>query len=93
MELAGMRREDLELAVEGQVLRIRGHRHDMCRGARCKFVIMEINYGPFESVIQVPEECDLAGAKAGYQNGFLRVDIPFHKAGPHKAFSVPINDI
>jgi len=75
------------------VLRIRGHRHDTCRGARCKFVIMEINYGPFESVIQVPEECDLAGAKAGYQNGFLRVDIPFHKAGTHKAFSVPINDV
>jgi HSP20 family protein len=93
VELAGMRREDLDLAVEGQTLRIRGHRHDVCRNARCKFVIMEINYGPFESVIQVPEECDLTDAKAGYQNGFLRIDIPFRKAEPHKPFSVPIDDV
>ena len=33
VELAGMRREDLELAVEGNRLLITGQRPDGCRGA------------------------------------------------------------
>ena len=37
---------------------------------------MEISYGEFESVIELPEGYDLGLAKAAYQNGFLRVDVP-----------------
>src|SRR5271170_842717 len=77
VELAGMQRENLELTVEGNALRISGHRPDGCRGAQCKFLAMEIDYGAFETVIEVPEDCDVAQGKAVYQNGFLRVDIPY----------------
>lgn len=76
VELAGMRREDLELAVVGNRLKISGHRSDGSRGAKSKFLVMEINYGSFESVIDLPEGCDMGKAKAIYQNGFLRVEIP-----------------
>ncbi len=76
VELAGMRREDLEIAVEGNRLIIAGHRPDCCRGPKCRFLMMEINYGHFESVIELPPGFDLAQAKASYQNGFLRVDVP-----------------
>jgi HSP20 family molecular chaperone IbpA len=37
---------------------------------------MEINYGPFETVLEVPSGYDLGQAKASYLNGFLRVDVP-----------------
>jgi HSP20 family molecular chaperone IbpA len=37
---------------------------------------MEINYGPFESVLELPEGYDLGLAKAAYLNGFLRIDVP-----------------
>jgi HSP20 family molecular chaperone IbpA len=43
---------------------------------------MEIDYGAFETVIEVPEGCDVSRGKAVYQNGFLRVDIPFSAANP-----------
>lgn len=76
VELAGMQREDLELTIEGSRLKISGQRPDGCRGARCKFLVMEINYGVFESVIELPPGFDLSQAKAVYQNGFLRVDVP-----------------
>ena len=76
VELAGMRREDLELTVEGNRLMISGQRPDGSRGNKCKFLVMEINYGSFECVIEIPEGYDLAQAKAGYQNGFLRVEVP-----------------
>jgi HSP20 family protein len=77
VELAGMQRENLELTVEGDDLRISGHRPDGCRPPQCKFQAMEINYGAFETVIELPDGFDVSLGKAVYQNGFLRVDIPF----------------
>ena len=76
VELAGMRREDLELAVVGNRLKISGNRSDESRGVKPKFLVMEINYGSFESVIDLPEGCDMGKARAIYQNGFLRIEIP-----------------
>lgn len=76
VELAGMRKEDLELTVEANQLRVAGVRRDGCRGAHCRFVVMEINYGPFETVVDVPPGYALGSAKAAYQNGFLRIDVP-----------------
>jgi len=76
VELAGMRSEHLEITVEGNRLRIAGNRPDGCRAAKASFIVMEINYGPFESVLEVPPGYDLSQAKAAYLNGFLRIDVP-----------------
>ena len=76
VELAGMQRENLELTIDGNRLRISGQRPDGCRPPQCKFLVMEINYGGFESVIELPAGYDLNQAKAAYQNGFLRIDVP-----------------
>jgi len=76
VELAGMRKEDLQIVMEGNKVRIHGHRPDGCRAPHCKFLVMEISYGTFESVIELPEACDMTKAKASYQNGFLRIDLP-----------------
>lgn len=80
VELAGMRKEDLQLVIEGNKVRISGSRPDGCRSPKCKFLVMEINYGAFESVLELPEGYDLAQAKAAYQNGFLRVDVPIQSS-------------
>jgi HSP20 family protein len=76
VELAGMRKEDLELTVDGNRLKISGHRPDGCRAPKCTFLVMEINYGAFESIIELPPGYDLSQARAQYQNGFLRIDVP-----------------
>ena len=76
VELAGMRREDLELTIDGHRLMISGHRSDGARGSKPSFLVMEINYGPFECVIEVPPGYDLGKARAAYQNGFLRIEVP-----------------
>lgn len=76
VELAGMRSENLQITVEGNQLRISGERPDCCRTSKCSFLVMEINYGPFESVLELPPGYDLSQAKAAYLNGFLRLDVP-----------------
>ena len=89
VELAGMRSEHLEITVEGNRLRISGSRPDGCRASKCSFIVMEINYGPFESVLELPPGYDLSQAKAAYLNGFLRIDVPLLQR-TSKSSSVPI---
>ena len=88
VELAGMRKEDLELTVESNRLKISGQRPDGCRAPKCTFLVMEINYGAFESIIEVPAGYDLSQAEASYQNGFLRVDVPELAQPSSKTISV-----
>jgi HSP20 family protein len=89
VELAGMRNDNLEITVVGNRLRISGNRPDGCRAPKCSFLVMEINYGPFESVLELPPGYDLSQAKAAYLNGFLRIDVPL--AQPQmKSTKVPI---
>ncbi len=89
VELAGMRSENLEINVEGNRLRICGTRPDGCRSATCNFIVMEINYGPFETVLELPPGYDLSKAKASYLNGFLRIDVPV--AAPSKSKSAKVS--
>jgi HSP20 family protein len=89
VELAGMRSDHLEITVEGNRLRISGDRPDGCRSPKCSFLVMEINYGPFESVLEMPPGYDLSQAKAAYLNGFLRIDVPL-AVRPSKSTKVPI---
>jgi HSP20 family protein len=91
VELSGMRREDLELSIEGNRLHITGQRPDGCRTPGVKFLVMEINYGAFECVLEVPSGYDLSHAKAAYQNGFLRVDVPPSRP-PSKSVLVPVSE-
>ena len=91
VELAGMKSDSLEITVEGNRLRIAGNRPDGCRASKCSFLVMEISYGPFESVLELPPAYDLTRAKAAYLNGFLRIDVPVSQI-VSKTTKVPIAD-
>lgn len=92
VELAGMKSDSLEIVVEDQRLRITGVRPDCCRAPHCSFLVMEISYGPFETVLDLPVGYDLAKAKAIYVNGFLRIDVPPAHKPQAKTTKVPISE-
>lgn len=92
VELAGMKSDSLEITVEGQRLRINGVRPDCCRAPHCSFLVMEINYGPFETVLDLPAGFDLGRARAVYMNGFLRIDVPVAHQTAAKTTKVPISE-
>jgi HSP20 family protein len=92
VELAGMKSDSLEIIVEGQRVRITGVRPDCCRAPHCSFLVMEISYGPFETVLDLPAGYDLTRAKAIYVNGFLRIDVPPALQSHAKTTKVPISD-
>ncbi len=76
VEIAGMRREDLQLKAEGNLLRISGTRPDQTRSPQSKFLLMEVHFGFFETSIELPSGYDLDEARALYENGFLTIEVP-----------------
>lgn len=93
VELAGMKSDSLEIMVEDHHrLRISGVRPDCCRSPQSSFLVMEITYGPFETVLDLPADYDLNQAKAVYMNGFLRIDVPPARNTHTKTKKVPITE-
>jgi HSP20 family protein len=75
VELAAMSKEDIEITIDGQRLTLSGRRPDP-DGKGAQYLVLEINHGRFESIVEAPEEFDLSRAQTTYQNGMLRVVAP-----------------
>ena len=74
VEIAGMREEDFEVAVENNILLIRGARPDL--NERRAYHQMEIRFGKFEIAVEIPVAINLDGATAEYKDGFLMILLP-----------------
>jgi len=48
IELAGVKEDEIEVAVDNKIVTIRGDRKDIKRGIRRTYSQMEILWGPFE---------------------------------------------
>ena len=73
-ELAGVRREELRVTVDGDVLRIRGIREGGGRSA-VRLHQMEIATGPFERRLRVPVDVDRDRVTAHLEDGLLTVRL------------------
>lgn len=74
VEIAGMREEDFEVAVENNILMISGNRSDV--NERRGYHQMEIRFGKFEVAAEIPVTVDLENAAAEYKDGFLLIQLP-----------------
>ncbi|MFN3742248.1 MAG: Hsp20/alpha crystallin family protein [Anaerolineales bacterium] len=79
VEIAGMREEDFEITLEGNYLLIQGNRSDTSE--RRAYHQMEIRFGRFASVVELPPAIDAQRVEAEYRNGFLCITLP--KARPN----------
>jgi len=85
MELAGVKRTDIGIALEGDRLVIRGIRHENAPPAISAYHQMEINYGYFERVFHLRPGVGQADIAASFEDGFLTVSIdkkPPKQSGP-----------
>jgi HSP20 family protein len=77
VEIAGMREDDFEVAVENNVLLISGNRPDIPE--RRAYHQMEIRFGKFATAIGLPSPVDVDHAVARYADGFLTITLPKSK--------------
>ena len=83
VDLAGVDRSQVELIVDPQRLAIRGTREAPeptdDEGRAVQMIAFEIDYGPFERVVELPLPVDVARVKAEQRNGLLWIELPFKK--------------
>lgn len=74
VEVAGMRRADISISVEDNLLVIRGLRGETPE--RRAYHQMEIRFGEFSTAVELPNGIDVSKAEADYQDGFLTILLP-----------------
>ena len=71
VDLAGIKPADIELSVNGPLLRITGSRRDGICGQGVAHYQLEITYSRFEKVIQFPRSIEDASIDRDYHDGLL----------------------
>ena len=75
-ELPGMKPEDIEVELHGDVLTIAGERKEEEETKNKKLHRTERRYGAFRRTITLPEAGDAAKVTAEYEDGILAVAVP-----------------
>ena len=83
VDLAGVEKSSIELAVESKRVVLRGIRETPepagGEGRAVQVLALEIDYGPFEREVELPAEVDVAAASAEHKNGLLWIKLPLKK--------------
>jgi HSP20 family protein len=73
IEIAGMREEDFDVAMENGVLTISGVRPGSSE--RCAYHQMEIGFGRFDITVEIPVPVEIESSVAEYKDGFLMINL------------------
>lgn len=82
VDLAGVDREQVDLTVEPRRMILRGVRpapEPTGNERTVQMIAFEIDYGPFERIVELPSPVDVDRARAEQRNGFLWIELPFKK--------------
>lgn len=74
-ELAGVKREEVEISLSGGVLTISGERRNTPNGGEVVFYTRESTYGTFRRTMTLPEGLDDEDVSAAFENGMLEVIV------------------
>ena len=74
--IAGVQIKDLDIAIEKDMMVIKGHRADPHEHPEKKFFYQECYWGPFSRKIVLPENIDTQSADAQMDKGMLTIKIP-----------------
>lgn len=75
VELPGMKREDVDLSIENNVLTLRGERKFEKKDEGDNYHRVERSYGSFTRSFTLPQTVTAEGAIADFKNGVLRVTL------------------
>jgi HSP20 family protein len=71
VDLAGVRADDVEITLDGALLRLSGLRRDSFCGEGVSHYQLEITYSRFEKIIQFPCSIEHASIERDYRDGLL----------------------
>jgi len=84
VDLAGIQPSDIEITIDGSVLRISGSRRDGICGEGVYHYQLEITYSRFEKMIQFPRSIEHASIERDYRDGLLILRLREEQEEGHK---------
>jgi len=88
--IAGVNQSNLDIAIENDLLVIKGERDEPNIDKDKKYICQECYWGPFSREVMLPEGLKADKIKASLKNGILLVTIPKSK-GTKKKITVQID--
>jgi len=89
-EVPGMRPEDLDVSVVGDVLTIKGEKKEEKEEKQKSMYRVERRYGRFERSVQLPAEVNVDKASAQYKDGVLTISLPKKEPSQSKVRKIEI---
>lgn len=87
-ELPDMKREDINLTFENNILTLRGERKFEQEAKRDNFHRVERSYGAFSRSFTLPNTVDASRINAAYRDGVLTIRLPQREDAKPKQISV-----
>ena len=87
-ELPDMKREDIDVTFENNVLTLRGERKYEADVRRENFQRMERQYGAFSRSFTIPATVDASRIAASYKDGVLTIRLPQREEAKPKQIAV-----
>ena len=76
-EMPGLKREDIDVDVENNVLTIRGEkREERTEGQEGRYHLSERRYGTFSRSFVLPRDVEADAIQASFEDGVLTVTVP-----------------
>ena len=88
-ELPGMKPEDIDLNVSGDLLTLRGEKKEERKeGDEGGYTYREIRQGSFQRAVRLPAEVQADKADARFENGVLTVNLPKAEGSQSKQIKI-----
>ena len=89
-ELPGMKREEIEVNLENDILTIKGEKKEEKEIKEKDFVRSERYYGAFHRSFSLPASVDASKVNASYKDGVLEITLPKKEGAKPKQIKVDI---
>lgn len=89
-ELPGLKKDDVKISVQDNILTLRGERKDERKESKKGYLRMETNYGSFTRSFTLPTTINASKIEAEFKDGILKIEIPKAEEAKPKMIEVKV---
>ena len=92
IDLPGIKKEDIDIAVEGDFLTVRAERRREFEDKTFQLHRTELEFGRVERSFRIPTAVDRTKLRASFDCGVLKLEMPKMATSKTASVKVPISD-
>lgn len=89
-ELPGLKKEDVKISVQDNILTLRGEKKDERKESRKGYLRMETGYGSFMRSFTLPTTINTSKIEAEFKDGVLKISVPKAEEAKERLIEVKV---